>query len=243
MSRGRVLIVDDEPSVLDSYARALQDAGFEVAQASNGLEALERTEKDRFDAVLTDLSMPKIDGLALLSRIRARFPELPVILMLDAPDNRAAVRATELGALQSLVKPIAAELLQQTAAYAARLSRAQRGGRTEVDTYRAERRGATSSVTATDVKNEFGRVLEKVIQGGTVVITKHDEPKAVLISVNEFNALSNANRVKLDTLSDEFDALLARMQTPAARTGMKAAFDASPKQLGKAAVAVARKRG
>ena len=49
--------------------------------------------------------------------------------------------------------------------------------------------------------------------------------------------------VRSSTLSGEFDALLARMQTPAALAGMKAAFDASPKQLGKAAVAVARKRG
>jgi antitoxin Phd len=108
---------------------------------------------------------------------------------------------------------------------------------------RDDRLGAASTVTATDVKNEFGRVLEKVIQGGIVVITKHDEPKAVLLSVREFNALTNANRIKLDTLSGEFDALLARMQTPAARAGMKAAFDASPKQMGKAAVALARKRG
>jgi antitoxin Phd len=108
---------------------------------------------------------------------------------------------------------------------------------------RGERGGAASTVTATDVKNEFGRVLEKVIQGGIVVITKHDQPKAVLMSVHEFNALTNANRIKLDTLSGEFDALLARMQTPAARAGMKAAFDASPRQMGKAAVAMARKRG
>jgi len=106
-----------------------------------------------------------------------------------------------------------------------------------------DRLGATFTVTATNVKNEFGRVLEKAIQGGIVVITKHDEPKAVLISVHEFNALTNANRIKLDTLSGEFDALLARMQTPAARAGMKAAFNASPKQLGKAAVAATRKRG
>src|SRR5258708_22254477 len=105
------------------------------------------------------------------------------------------------------------------------------------------RLGAASTVTATNVKNEFGRVLEKVIQGGIVVITRHDEPKAVLISVREFNALTNANRIKLDTLSGEFDALLARMQTPAARAGMKAAFEASPKQLGKAALAASRKRG
>lgn len=103
--------------------------------------------------------------------------------------------------------------------------------------------GAESTVTATAAKNEFGRVLEKAIQGGIVVITKHDQPKAVLISVREFNALTSANRMKLDALSGEFDALLARMQTPAARAGMEAAFNASPKQLGKAAVAIARKRG
>jgi antitoxin Phd len=101
----------------------------------------------------------------------------------------------------------------------------------------------TTSVTATDAKREFGRVLETVLQGSVVVITKHDAPKAVLISVDEFDALSSASEGKLDTLSQEFDALLARMQAPAARAGMKAAFDASPKQLGKAAVAAARKRG
>jgi antitoxin Phd len=108
---------------------------------------------------------------------------------------------------------------------------------------RGGRLGAAATVTATDVKNEFGRVLEKVIQGGIVVITKHDEPKAVLISVQEFDALTNAGRIQLDTLSGEFDALLARMQTPAARAGMKAAFDASPQKMGKAAVAAARKLG
>jgi len=57
--------------------------------------------------------------------------------------------------------------------------------------------GRASTVTATDAKNEFGRVLEKVIRGGIVVITKHDEPKEVLISVREFNALTNATEFKL----------------------------------------------
>ena len=54
---------------------------------------------------------------------------------------------------------------------------------------------------------------------------------------------SNTEIRKLDTLSGKFDALLVRMQTPAARVAMKSAFNASPKQLGKAAVAAARKRG
>jgi len=98
------------------------------------------------------------------------------------------------------------------------------------------------AISATDAKNEFGRILEKVIQGGKVVITKHDSPKAVLISMSEFNTLSNAHKAELESLSKEFDGLLARMQTPAARAGMHAAFHASPKALGKAAVAAARRR-
>ncbi len=98
------------------------------------------------------------------------------------------------------------------------------------------------SVTATEAKKEFGRVLEKAIQGGRVLITKHDTPKAVLISIDEFNTLLRAPESKLNALGAEFDELLARMQRPGARKAMQAAFDATPQQLGKAAVAAARKR-
>jgi prevent-host-death family protein len=100
----------------------------------------------------------------------------------------------------------------------------------------------TRSFTATEAKNEFGRMLEKAIRGETVVITKHDAPKAVLISMEQFNALKHAPGLKLDTLSGEFDTMLAQMQTPKASAGMNAAFRATPHQLGKAAVAAARKR-
>jgi antitoxin Phd len=100
-----------------------------------------------------------------------------------------------------------------------------------------------SSVSASEAKSEFGRVLDLAVQGGAVVITKHDVPKAVMVSVETFNALSRASETRLDTLSLEFDALVAKLQTPKARRGMKAAFAASGKQLGKAAVASARTRG
>ena len=61
--------------------------------------------------------------------------------------------------------------------------------------------------------------------------------------MDEFNALTRATERTLDTLSAEFDAMLARMQAPRAQARMKAAFRASPKELGKAAIAAARKRG
>jgi len=100
-----------------------------------------------------------------------------------------------------------------------------------------------TTVTATEAKNEFGRVLETVAGGGIVVVTKHDAPKAVVLSIDEFKALSMAGELRLDDLSRKFDALLEDMQTPEARDGMQAAFEASPGKLGKAAVNAARKRG
>src|ERR1039458_1854479 len=66
-----------------------------------------------------------------------------------------------------------------------------------LDRYHRESR-EPASFTATEVKNEFGRILEKAIQGETVVITKHDSPKAVLISVDQFNALKHAPEFKLE---------------------------------------------
>ena len=96
------------------------------------------------------------------------------------------------------------------------------------------------TVAATRFKNEFGAIFEQAALGGAVAITKHNTPKAVLLSYAEFEALTRASSPVLDELEDEFDALLAGMQTPAAKTGMAAAFDASPEQLGRAAVKAAR---
>ena len=97
-------------------------------------------------------------------------------------------------------------------------------------------------ISATEAKNKLGAVLESVLLRGMVLITKHETPKAVLLSMEEYGALSHATQSRLDALNSEFDALLERMQTAKSRAGMKAAFAASPKQLGKAAVARARIR-
>jgi antitoxin Phd len=97
-------------------------------------------------------------------------------------------------------------------------------------------------ISATEAKNRLGELLDSVIQGGVVLITRHETPKAVLLSMEEYGALSRATQTRLDTLNGEFDTLLAGMQTAKARAGMKAAFRASPEQLGKAAVTAARRR-
>jgi prevent-host-death family protein len=98
------------------------------------------------------------------------------------------------------------------------------------------------TVAATKFKNEFGSIFERAALGGAVAITKHDAPKAVLLSYTEFESLVKSRSPALDELSAQFDGLLARMQTPKARKGMAAAFGASPAELGRAAVRAARKK-
>jgi antitoxin Phd len=105
------------------------------------------------------------------------------------------------------------------------------------------RHAVKASYTATEAKNEFGRLLEQAIQGATVLITKHDSPRAVLISIDHFQTLQEAPQAKLNTLTEQFDTLLERMQSPKARRGMAAAFGANKKRLGRVAAVAARKRG
>ncbi|PYV99251.1 MAG: hypothetical protein DMG89_08515 [Acidobacteria bacterium] len=242
-SRGRVLIVDDDPTILHFYGHQLTKAGFEVAEASSGLDALRQIEKSQFEVLISDLKMPGMDGLTLLRRMHRHSAELQVILMLEAQNNQIAVQAAELGALQYLVKPIKPELLEKAAALAVRRNRERRTTSSVFLSHRSEQ-GKPVSFSATEAKNEFGRILEKAIRGDVVVITKHDAPKAVLMSVDEFNALSRAPESKINALNAEFDSLLARMQGSMSRKSMEAAFHASPRKLGEAAVTAApTKRG
>ncbi len=95
------------------------------------------------------------------------------------------------------------------------------------------------TVAATRFKNEFGRIFEEAGRDGIAAITKHGTPKAVLLSYGEFESLVQARSPALDDLSARFDALLTRLQTGEARQGMAAAFDATPAELGRAAVEAA----
>jgi len=97
-------------------------------------------------------------------------------------------------------------------------------------------------VAATQAKNTFGELLDRVAVSGAVAITRHDSPKAVLLSFEEFEALSSARAETLDSLSRKFEGLLDRLQTPEAKQGLEAAFNASPAELGQAAAKAARRR-
>ncbi|HEX4497837.1 MAG TPA: type II toxin-antitoxin system Phd/YefM family antitoxin [Thermoanaerobaculia bacterium] len=97
-------------------------------------------------------------------------------------------------------------------------------------------------IAATQAKNTFGELLDRVSASGPIAITRHDTPRAVLLSYEEFESLRNARSKTLETLSTSFDDLLERLHKPGARKAMDAAFHATPEELGRAAVEAAKRR-
>lgn len=102
---------------------------------------------------------------------------------------------------------------------------------------------AMESISSTEAKNTFGKVLGRVIRGTLVSITQHDQVSAVLMSVETYEALLAQRGDPLVQLRDRFDQRFAAMQTPKAKAGVRALFEATPQELGRAAVAEVKKRG
>jgi prevent-host-death family protein len=100
----------------------------------------------------------------------------------------------------------------------------------------------TPVFSASDAKNAFGRILDAAVRSGMVTITRHDQPRAVILSMEEYRTLARARESALDSLSAEFDAMLARMQLPGTRKAMQAAFDTPARELGQIAVKGARRK-
>lgn len=103
----RVLVVDDEEGIREFAAEALETEGHEVETAADGAEALAKVRSQGFDIVLTDLKMPKVDGMTLVRELAATQPDVEVIVLTAHGSVDGAVEAMKLGAFDYLEKPIA----------------------------------------------------------------------------------------------------------------------------------------
>ncbi len=101
-----ILIVDDEPSILQSLSGLLSDEGFEITTAANGYEALKIVDIESPDLVLLDIWMPGIDGIETLKEIKKNNPHIQVIIISGHGTIETAVKATKLGAFDLIEKPL-----------------------------------------------------------------------------------------------------------------------------------------
>jgi DNA-binding response OmpR family regulator len=112
-----ILLVEDEPGIVDFLKRGLEAEGFVVRAALNGLDGEQRARRESFDMVVLDLMLPGLGGMELLAKLRDIKPELPVIVLTARAEIEDRVAGLDAGAVDYLVKPFSlAELLARVRA-------------------------------------------------------------------------------------------------------------------------------
>lgn len=112
--QARILVIDDEAHVRAMMGSALEKMGYTIRLASSGREALNALEHQDFDLVLTDIVMQDVNGIALLERLRAEHPNLPVVMVTAIHDISVAIDAMRRGAYDYLLKPFERDHLIST---------------------------------------------------------------------------------------------------------------------------------
>lgn len=121
----RVLVVDDDAVLARVYGRALVAAGFVVDVAVDGAEAFARLLAGTYDVILSDICMPRMDGLDLLKEAQRMRPHVPVVLMTARPDVQLYAVAERMGSVRCLEKPMTMEQLARAVESAATLGAAR----------------------------------------------------------------------------------------------------------------------
>ncbi|MEW6001084.1 MAG: response regulator [Nitrospirota bacterium] len=111
MSKGKILVVDDEDIVLISCERTLTPAGYEVRMAKSGIDGLKMMENDGFNLALIDIKMPDMDGIEVLRQIKKKWPDTEVIIITGYSTLATAITSIKLGAYDYIEKPFTPDVL------------------------------------------------------------------------------------------------------------------------------------
>ena len=163
-AKAHLLIIDDDANTLASLARAFRLAGHEASVCDNAARALELIKAQRFDLIFSDVVMPGKDGLSLLADLKALGIATPVVMISGQATLEMAVRATRLGALDFLEKPLSTDKLLLTVEHALRLARLE-----EENRELRRRLGKHEIVWASDVMRAVMAQVERIAASETRV--------------------------------------------------------------------------
>ncbi len=125
-SRARILVVDDEELIRDLLKMVLMDEGYTVVTAADGEEAIQHLNSSPFDLVITDLVMPKVNGVEVLRAAKGIDPDYPVMVITGYPSVETVTKLVRLGAGDYLTKPFNLDVVKVTVAKLLEMSRMSR---------------------------------------------------------------------------------------------------------------------
>ena len=192
----KILVVDDEPGIRDLICDALNMSNFKTYQSPDGLSALSSIRRDRFDLLILDINMPKLDGLSLLEKIRNEGSETPAILLSARGERLDINQGLKIGADDYMTKPFSIEelvlrvraILKRTSSAKINLRNLQCGPITmEIEKHQVRFKNEIIEMSPT----EF-RLLEALINRAGKVVSK----ETLLASVWEIDFNTNSTVVE-----------------------------------------------
>ena len=121
----KILVADDEEMIRDLLSRVLSQEGYQVTCAADGQEAVKLMRKERYDLVIADLVMPRVNGVELLRKAKEIDPTCPVIVITGYPSVDTVTQLVRLGAVDYVTKPFNVDLIRVTVAKHLEMSRVQ----------------------------------------------------------------------------------------------------------------------
>ncbi len=182
-----ILVIDDEPIVLDSCRKILRQEGFEVKGAMNGREGLKKIEEDKYDAVLVDWKLPEIDGMEVLRIIKKNHPDIIVVMITGYPSVESAVKAMKLGVSDYVSKPFTPDELKDVLIKAIEHSRIVKKEEPEIETaIETEAKRIIAGIEVEPGVEEKKAIIEEEFLPETLVISGTKRLWYAILSVPKF---------------------------------------------------------
>jgi len=191
--KGRLLVVDDEPTICDALKAALSTDGFVVQAAENAIQGIAELERQEFDVVLADLSLPRVSGLELLDRVKKTWPSTEVIVITGQGSIATAVDAIKRGAYHYVTKPFTAdEILHLVAQALERRQLVHRKERLEEELSQA--RGVHQLVGQSEPVQRIRAVIQTAAGSEATVLIQGESGTGKEIIANAIHAQSKRSR-------------------------------------------------
>jgi len=251
---GSVLVVDDDPDVLQFTSLLLQKHGYSAVPCSSSGEAMDVLKDKKVDVVLTDIVMPEISGIELLEKMRNLYPETPVILMTGYADTDKAIEAIKKGAFDFITKPYKADYLVHSIERAVnyqRLIRMEKDYKNtleelnqELETLVAERSMNLMALTMADrVRNPATTIAwvckrmigktdfpEKLKEGFTIILSEAERLEAIVRDFHNF--LKNKESMfSYEEINEVAEGVISVIGKEAAYKGVELASNLSEESL------------
>ena len=147
----KILVVEDDQDLNRIITKSLRDRGYDVTSAVNGLDALEKTEGVKFDMILTDIMMPKMDGFELAESIRAVDREIPIVFMTAKDDKPSKMLGYSIGVDDYIVKPFDIDILIMKIGAILRRARIEAERELEIGNFRINSEERSASINGEEI--------------------------------------------------------------------------------------------